>query len=196
MNRDRLTAFSRHFLRAFADWKIAHRISFVAFAICACLFICIVLVMCVTEFKQVTWGTKDRSRSSRFEAHRSCMEWWSFTPDAGVAYHNTDGAGWRVSDAPIAGERRWMPRAARIRFPDGESAFVKAPLWIPAAVFGSVVLLVLSPIVRTAIRRAKGLCFQCGYAISPGLCKCPECGTSVVHDSYTQQEVMIEKNAQ
>lgn len=176
MNSDTPAAFFRCFQHTFKQWRKTRRTLFALFSIGATLWVIVVLAMLLSERKRVSWGTQDRSRSAMFTCWYSCLEWLTFTPDAGVTYHNSDAAGWRIVDSPVKRGHRWMPRIARIKHPDGASTFVVMPLWIPAALFGSAALLILLPVVRAALRHAASKCVHCGYDIRQSQSKCPECG--------------------
>lgn len=58
------------------------------------------------------------------------------------------------------------------------------PLWhgtlLNTCLFGiPPLLLFLAPMVRAALRTRKGLCWRCGYPVSPHVAKCSECGTNL-----------------
>jgi hypothetical protein len=55
------------------------------------------------------------------------------------------------------------------------------PLWIPTAVFGTLLFFSVRPRLIAAHRSRHNLCINCAYNLE-GLteCRCPECGESVV----------------
>ncbi len=59
-----------------------------------------------------------------------------------------------------------------------EKDTLQLPLWIPAVIFSTPLLLRLAPSWRRKKRRSTGLCIACGYRLESLMVpRCPECGT-------------------
>ncbi|MFG0285292.1 MAG: hypothetical protein ACF8R7_12810 [Phycisphaerales bacterium JB039] len=117
---------------------------------------------------------------------------WPFLCLTSRSFHRSEGNRQALWLAPI----RQAPATAAPRGWAGDPDMGSVPLRpLPAGLlanatfYGAILLLlVVAPrIVRSALRRRRGACIQCGYDLRSALSTCPECGAADVRLAQNQK---------